>query len=288
MLASALTCLNGAGSYLSESAFSKSLLKTSSSPVETLDVYATGGQIPRPCAPRPRRRLAAPPPAPADPAPWQRVLGAPSLSLAESALLLGLAQRRAISAGESVLDCQAPARHLVLLLSGDVVLGSRSHDGVLRTERSVTGPVWLDNSAAWLGEPYAMEALALSDVVVAELPLAELEPRLAAYPQLIWRLCTNLAQRVHELTVASRNLLHNDASARFAQWLLQRCPTESGACELRLQERKRDIAQQLAMTPETLSRLMRSFEVRGAITVQGYTVQVHDVQALQRLVESGA
>jgi CRP-like cAMP-binding protein len=216
------------------------------------------------------------------------VLGAPSLSLAESALLLGLAQRRAISAGESVLDCQAPARHLVLLLSGDVVLGSRSHDGVLRTERSVTGPVWLDNSAAWLGEPYAMEALALSDVVVAELPLAELEPRLAAYPQLIWRLCTNLAQRVHELTVASRNLLHNDASARFAQWLLQRCPTESGACELRLQERKRDIAQQLAMTPETLSRLMRSFEVRGAITVQGYTVQVHEVQALQRLVESGA
>ena len=176
----------------------------------------------------------------------------------------------------------------MLLLSGDVVLGSRSHDGVLRTERSVTGPAWLDLSAAWLGEPYAMEALALSDVVVAELPLTDLEVRLANHPQLLWRLTVSLARRVRELTVASRNLLHNDASARFAQWLLQRCPVESGACELRLQERKRDIAQQLAMTPETLSRLMRSFETRGVIAVQGYLVRIHEVGALQQLVESCA
>lgn len=256
--------------------------------METLDLYASGGASTRTCAPRPRRRLAAPPPAPADPAPWQQVLGGLPLTSAESALLLGLALRRTVEAGELVLDCSEPACHLVLLLSGDVVLGSRSHEGGLRTERSVTGPAWLDLSAAWLGEPYAMEALALSDVVVAELPLVDLEARLVAYPQLLWRLCANMARRVRELTVASRNLLHNDASARFAQWLLQRCPVKAGACELRLQERKRDIAQQLAMTPETLSRLMRSFETRGVISVHGYQVQVHDVQALEHLIDAGA
>lgn len=244
------------------------------------------GALPsRTSAPRPRRRLASPPPAPADPTPWQRVLGQPSLSPAETALLIGLAQRRTVLSGESVLDLSMPARHLVLLLSGDVVLGSRAADGGLRTERSVTGPAWLDLSAAWLGEPYAMEAQALSDVVIAELPLADLQPYLASHPQLASRLCVNLARRVRELTVASRNLLHNDASARFAQWLLQRCPAESGAWELRLQERKRDIAQQLAMTPETLSRLMRSFELRGVMHVQGYVVEIHDVQALRQMVD---
>jgi len=38
------------------------------------------------------------------------------------------------------------------------------------------------------------------------------------------------------------------------------------------------------MTPETLSRLMRSFESRGVIDVQGYRLHIHDVQALRRLV----
>jgi CRP-like cAMP-binding protein len=139
-------------------------------------------------------------------------------------------------------------------------------------------------TAAWLEQPYAMEAQALSDVVIAELPMERLRPHLATHPALALRLCANLAQRVHELTIASRNLLHNDAPARFAQWLLQRCPVTSGSHDLRLQERKRDIAQQLAMTPETLSRLMRSFESRGVIDVQGYRLHIHDVQALRRLV----
>ena len=54
----------------------------------------------------------------------------------------------------------------------------------------------------------------------------------------------------------------------------------SGPAELRLQERKRDIAQQLAMSPETLSRLIRSFQSRGVLSVRGYQVRVPEVAAL--------
>lgn len=214
-------------------------------------------------------------------------MGAPALTPAELALLLHLSHRHSVRAGEAVLETHEPARSLVLLLSGDVVLGSRAHDGGLRTERSLAGPAWLDDSSAWLGEPYAMEALALSDVVVAEIPLEALKSQLATHPHLAQRLCVNLARRVYELTEASRNLLHNDAPARFARWLLQRCPDQADHCELRLQERKRDIAQQLAMTPETLSRLMRSFESRGVVTVRGYNLVLHDLPALRVLAGDG-
>lgn len=199
-------------------------------------------------------------------------------------MLLRLARRRTVAAGESVFTDSAMAHDLVLLLSGDAVLGTRDSFGALRTERSVTGPAWLDASSAWLELPYAMEAQALSDIVVAELPLASLLSELDVQPRLAHRLCVMLARQVHMLTVASRNLLHNDAPARFAQWLLYRCPEDATDVEIRLQERKRDIAQQLAMTPETLSRLMRSFEGRSLITVRGYQVRVHDVPALKRLV----
>jgi CRP-like cAMP-binding protein len=52
---------------------------------------------------------------------------------------------------------------------------------------------------------------------------------------------------------------------------------------VRLHERKRDVASQLAITPETLSRLMRSFTRQGVIEVSGYTLRVLDVEALGRL-----
>ena len=233
--------------------------------------------------PRPRRRLAGPPPSPADPTPWRQVLAPAAVEGADIQLLMQLARRRNIAAGDVVLEPTGPARALVLLLSGDVVLGSRSADGSLRTERSVIGPAWLDISAAWLDQPYAMEAQALSDVVIAELPIDALQERLPHHPALAQQFCQMLAQQIHQMTLASRNLLHNDAPARLAQWLLQRCPSATGPVDLRLQERKRDIAQQLAMSPETLSRLMRSFEAKGVLSVRGYQVRVADVDELRAL-----
>ena len=238
--------------------------------------------------PRPRRRLAGAPPAAADPVPWLRVLSASTLSQADVELLMQLARRREVPAGDTVLDRRGPAQSLVLLLSGDVVLGSRAADGGLRTERSLAGPAWLDVSAAWLGQPYAMEAQALSDVVVADLPLDDVRHEMPSHPTLAQQFCETLAQQVQQMTMASRNLLHNDAPARLAQWLLQRLPQRSGQAELRLQERKRDIAQQLAMSPETLSRLMRSFEARGVLSVRGYQVLVQDMAALRAMAGSVA
>ncbi|MEY4749968.1 MAG: hypothetical protein RIQ60_2182 [Pseudomonadota bacterium] len=242
------------------------------------------GAIPRPAPlPRPRRRPAGAPPAAADPAPWQHVFGEPALSTTEFALLARLASRRNVPSGNEVLTRAGVADALVLLLSGDVVLGDRAADGSLRTERTLCGPAWLDISAAWLGEPYAYSVQALSDVTVADLPLADLRRELVDQPQLAQRLCACLAREVQDLAHAARNLLHNDAPARFALWLIERCPALTPGCVIRLQERKRDIAQQLAMTPETLSRLMRSFESQGVLSVQGYNLRVHDADALQRI-----
>ena len=50
-----------------------------------------------------------------------------------------MARRRTVAAGDMILQTRLPARALVLLLSGDVVMGSRVRTD-LRTERSVNGP----------------------------------------------------------------------------------------------------------------------------------------------------
>jgi CRP-like cAMP-binding protein len=109
---------------------------------------------------------------------------------------------------------------------------------------------------------------------------------LQRYPELGRRIVVTLAQQVQSLTMATHDLMHKDAEGRFAAWLLQRCASEvasDGTITVALSERKRDIASQLAITPETLSRLLRQLSRKGLIYVMGYTVKVLDVAALRTL-----
>ena len=252
---------------------------------------------------RPERRVASrplepgaaapkgPPPL-ADAALWNTLLGGGTLSVHELDELVRVAQFHAVAAGQTVFTRLGVAATLVALRSGEVALGFRTADGVFRTERIVRGPAWLDPGSAWLAEPRAMDAQALGAAVVVELPRDLLEARLAGHPDLAQRLIQVLAREVQALSANTHELMHKDAPARLAQWLLKRCePLESvagttGQALVKLHQRKRDLASQLAITPETLSRLMRSFMRQGVIEVSGYQVRVLDPAALGRLAQA--
>lgn len=217
---------------------------------------------------------------------WGSLLGKPALTADELATLGQLATLRHVAAGQSVLCSGTEASSLVALRSGEVALGLRTADGVFRTERIVRGPAWLDLSSAWLAGPHAMDAQAMGPASVVELPRDVLESHLAAHPGLAQRLIQGLAREVQALAVNTHALMHKDAPGRLAQWLHQRCvplPGCSGQAMVKLTDRKRDVASQLAITPETLSRLMRSFSRQGLIEVAGYNVRVIDPVGLARL-----
>ena len=228
----------------------------------------------------------------ADAAMWNRLLGGAVLSTEEVDELARMAQVHSVVAGQCVFSRTGVATTLVALHSGDVALGFRTADGVFRTERIVRGTAWLDPGSAWLAGPRALDAQALGAAAVVELPCDLLEARLAEHPDLAHRLIQALAREVQALTVNTHELMHKDAPARLAQWLFQRCePLEgvagaAGQAVVTLHERKRDLASQLAITPETLSRLMRSFMRQGVIEVSGYSVRVIDPQALGRLAQA--
>lgn len=221
---------------------------------------------------------------------WHGLFGSPGPGAAELLALSAVARQRTVLAGRMVFERGEPAGSLMLAAGGDVALGWRGSDGVFHVERPVSGPAWLDQSAAWLNQPHAMDARAASEALIVELPLEPVQALLERHPGLARHLLKSLAREVHGLAMNTHELMHKDAAARFAAWLMQRLPAgaETGAAApLRLCERKRDIASQLAITPETLSRLMRSLNRQGVISVAGYSVQVLDVAALRRLAESG-
>ena len=221
-----------------------------------------------------------------DSAIWSALLGGLVLDAAEARALAELAAVRQVAQGQTVLSRSQPAHSLVALQRGEVALGLRTADGSLRIERIVRGPAWLDLSSAWLDGPHVMDAQALGPAQVVEWPQEALAQRLPRFPGLALRLIRSLAGEVQALAVNTHELMHKDAPARLAHWLHQHCeplPGQAGQGLVKLHDRKRDLASQLAITPETLSRLMRSFSSQGVIEVAGYSVRVLDPAALERL-----
>ena len=128
--------------------------------------------------------------------------------------------------------------------------------------------------------PVFAEALATPTrlLLVRGEPFLELfrsEPQLAE--SMVASLCQRLlglVERVQELGIVS-------AEARLA-WRLSRLPArrEGGVLTIELSGTKRELARELAMTPETLSRLLKRWREGGLVEVRGAEIRVLDVPAL--------
>lgn len=219
--------------------------------------------------------------------PWATLLTAlPRLAAADMQALDALCGLRDVASGDWVFTHRTPARALLLLLDGSVSLGHRS-GAAMAPESLLRGPAWLDASSCWLGgHTHALDARAMSAVCVGEIERPALQALLLRRPMLAPGFLAVLAEQIERLSLQAHELMHMDANARLAAWLHRRlAPSPDGDGLLRLVERKRDIASQLGMSPETLSRQMRQLVGRGLIEVDGYQIRVLDVQALQRLAQ---
>lgn len=214
---------------------------------------------------------------------WQAVMGGPALSPDELQALDALGRCRRVAPSELVFERQQKAEQLVVVLEGVVGLGSRSAVGQFHLERSVHGPAWLDLSSAWMGAGHGQDAQAMSQAVLLEIPLNGLRPILQSLPEMNERLLMALAQTVQKLTGATHDLMAKDAQKRLITWLLQRADASDG--DVALRERKRELAAQLAITPETLSRLLRQLMSAGLIEVRGYSIKLINSAALLALVQ---
>ena len=216
---------------------------------------------------------------------WQRLLdAAPGVSAADAQALDGLALERTVAGGDSIFTHRTLARSLVLLLEGSASLGHT--DGVAMPPECVLhGPAWLDAASAWVpAATHTLDARAISAVRVGELPRAALQSLLLQRPALAPAFLAALAHDIQRLSLQAHELLHKDANSRLAAWLFRHL--RGPQTLLHLNERKRDIAAQLGMSPETLSRQMRQLSQRGLIEVNGYQVRVLDSVGLAQLAQA--
>ena len=190
-----------------------------------------------------------------------------------------------LRAGTVLLHRGEPVDHLVHVIRGRVVLGVLQGGQMAHQLGVVEGPFWLEAASGLLGQPHAIDAVAETEVHCQCVRVPDFLSEVHALPASSQTLLLDMARSQRQQTEMAVSRLAKDADARCAAWLLHHAePVDpAGALAVRLTERKRHIAAELGMAPETLSRVLRHLRERQLISGGGRVLGLPNPQGLREL-----
>ena len=171
------------------------------------------------------------------------------------------------------------------LLSGRVAFGVIDQGVMVHQLGVVEGPFWLEAAAPMLDLTHAVDIMAETPVTVQAMPLIQFKNHLKNLPEPVHTLMLDLAKAQRQQIEVAVSRLAKDADARFAEWLLRHAEPadEEGGLAVILRERKRLIAAQLGIAPETFSRVLKQLRDRKLISGAGRVLNLLDPSGLQSL-----
>lgn len=189
------------------------------------------------------------------------------------------------SPGTVLLHRGDAVQRIAHVLQGRVVLGVMSAGQMAHQLGVVEGPFWLEAASGLLDLPHAVDAVAETEVHLQYVSASDFVAQVHALPQASQDLLMDMARSQRQQTELAVSRLAKDADARCAEWLLRHAEPEdlTGSLAVKLTERKRTIAAQLGMAPETFSRVLRHLRERQLISGGGRVLALPNPQALREL-----
>lgn len=207
------------------------------------------------------------------------------------ASIRGLGRPQGIAKGGVLFTQGEAADRFYYLESGEVRLSKTGRDDSEVEISRIEAGHWFGEVVLFAARAYPASARAESDSRVLRFLSRDLSPLLsrdgeaaAFFLRLLAEKCLALTARLEELTVMP-------ARERFLRYLFRLCGSAGKACPARgpcafaLPKKKRAIAAELGIVPETLSRALKALEAEGLIGVQSSTVTVRDCARLRAELE---
>ena len=194
------------------------------------------------------------------------------------------ADRRTMAPGTALLKRGSTPAWVMYIESGRVALGVLDGDVLEHQLGEIEGPFWLEATSAVLNQPSVVDAVVETEVILRRIPLAKFRQSIATMPVAARSVLQDVATAHRRQTELAVSRLAKDAEARCAEWLLRHAkPGEKGVLAVLLQQRKRLIAAQLGIAPETLSRVLRHLRERRFISGSGRVLNLVNPSGLRSL-----
>lgn len=193
-----------------------------------------------------------------------------------------------LPAGTVLLHRGEVVDRLLHIQSGRVLLGVLSQGEMEHQLGSVQGPFWLEAAAGLLGQTHAVDAVAETSVQLHYVPVRDFVAQVQTLPKASQSLLMDMARSQRQQTELAVSRLAKDADARCAEWLLRHAQPADGVGSLAvtLHERKRFIAAQLGIAPETFSRVLRHLRERQLISGGGRVLDLLNPEGLRQLADA--
>nr|WP_236597910.1 Crp/Fnr family transcriptional regulator [Comamonas testosteroni] len=194
-------------------------------------------------------------------------------------------QPESFAPGSWLRQRRQPLDSVLYLESGSVMLGVGQDSAMRHQLGQVEGPTWLDAAFALQERPSCLDMQAQTAGRIYVIPLARFLSSVAELAPAVQHLLKDLAGAYCAQTELAVSRLAQDAEARCAQWLLNHAsPGGNGnALHVTLKARKRLIAAQLGIAPETFSRVLRQLREHGLIAGRGNVIELPKPGALEVL-----
>lgn len=190
--------------------------------------------------------------------------------------------RQTALAGGRLMARDAVPGHAVYLKHGRVAAGQMDTDAMRHRLVTIEGPCWLDVGPVLFNTACTADWVAETDVELLMVPADALRKWFNSQPAPMRSLMRDTFQAQRQQTEATLAMMVQDAEARCAQWLLRHAEvSDHGVVAVTMKERKRAIAAQLGIAPETLSRVLRHLRELGLISQTGSVMNLIDPSGLK-------
>jgi CRP/FNR family transcriptional regulator len=195
----------------------------------------------------------------------------------------GIALRRDYRKGQTIFNEGDPTRAFYLVVSGAVKLARIMPDGRERVLHVVEAGDTFAEAAIFMTEyPAAAEAL-VSTTTVIQVDKNGFRQLLASNQKLTFKIFGAMAKWLRELRDTITDLTMKEVPGRFASYVLS-LPSETGK-PIKVGISKTTIAQMLATTKETFSRLLNRLAEQKILTYRGNQIKILDRNRLQRIAD---